>query len=251
MTITTRAGKGLSLTNTEMDSNLNSLDWRTAVIASSSVMSLTDEYNSFSVTGTTTITGLTKASAVSGHVVRFYFAGSSGTLTHGASLLLPGNESITWQVGDYAEFINVGAVGSWRCTNYTPKAISPHPKDEDDMISNSPTHLVTQQSVKTYVDERIVSLTNNNIVSFSINSLGSATGNPAGYSSAKIATGHFRITHPLGDTSYDVGVTVDGDGAEMTVNYLSKTSTTFDIYTWVNGVLTKPRTVDIYIRDRG
>lgn len=241
MTIITRAGKGSSLTNNEMDSNLNSLGWRTAVIASSSIMSLTDEYNSFSVTGTTTIIGLTKPSSVLGAVVRFYFAGSSGTLTHGASLALPGNQNITWVNGDYAEFINVGG-DNWRCTNYTPKAFSPQPLDEDDMASNSATHLSTQQSIKAYVD--------NKIVGFTISNSGVATGNPSGWTVAFLSNANYRITHPLGDTNFDVMVTAQASTIAHFGTWSDKTSTTVDVHVWKYDGTQDIQACDVFIRDR-
>jgi len=73
----------------------------------------------FTVTGTTTVTGISTGSG--GRRVSLRFAGAL-TLTHSANLILPGGVSIVTQAGDVAEFINDAAqdaTGSnWRCVSY-------------------------------------------------------------------------------------------------------------------------------------
>jgi hypothetical protein len=73
----------------------------------------------FTVTGTTTVTGISTGSG--GRRVSLRFAGAL-TLTHSANLILPGAVNITTAAGDVADFINDAvqdATGSnWRCVNY-------------------------------------------------------------------------------------------------------------------------------------
>ncbi|MFO0476139.1 MAG: hypothetical protein ACK52K_13415 [Alphaproteobacteria bacterium] len=73
----------------------------------------------FTVTGTTTVTGISTGSG--GRRITLRFAGSL-TLTHSANFILPGGVNITTVAGDVAEFINDAAqdaTGSnWRCVSY-------------------------------------------------------------------------------------------------------------------------------------
>jgi hypothetical protein len=75
----------------------------------------------FTVTGTTTVTGISTGSG--GRRITLRFAGAL-TLTHnGTSFILPGAVNITTVAGDVVDFINDAAqdaTGSnWRCVNYS------------------------------------------------------------------------------------------------------------------------------------
>ena len=85
-----------------------------ADIASASTVNLeTATGNVVDVTGTTTITAVTLSQ---GHWRWVRFTGIL-TLTHGASLVLPGGASITTAAGDYALFIGYGS-SVVRCATY-------------------------------------------------------------------------------------------------------------------------------------
>lgn len=91
------------------------LDKHGADIASATTLNLdTSTGDLVDVTGTTTITAITLAEGVE-KTVRF-----TGilTLTHGASLVLPGAANITTAAGDFAVFHGYAA-GVVRCSNYT------------------------------------------------------------------------------------------------------------------------------------
>lgn len=102
-----------------------------ADIASASTINLTTATgNLVDVTGTTTITGITLADGAE-RTVRFTGA---LTLTHGASLVLPGAASILTAAGDFAVFRGYAA-GVVRCVSYTASVaragylnIPPNPK---------------------------------------------------------------------------------------------------------------------------
>lgn len=90
-------------------------------IASASTLSLPAAGGGvFTVTGTTSITGISTAQG--GRCVKLRFAGSL-TLTHNStSFILPGAANIQTSAGDCAEFINDAATdasgSNWRCFNY-------------------------------------------------------------------------------------------------------------------------------------
>ena len=90
-------------------------------IASASTLSLPAAGGGvFTVTGTTTVTGISTAQG--GRCVKLRFAASL-TLTHnGTSFILPGGANIQTSAGDCAEFINDAATdasgSNWRCFNY-------------------------------------------------------------------------------------------------------------------------------------
>jgi len=90
-------------------------------IASASTLSLPAAGGGvFTVTGTTTVNGISTAQG--GRCVKLRFAGSL-TLTHnGTSFILPGGANIQTSAGDVAEFINDAATdasgSNWRCFNY-------------------------------------------------------------------------------------------------------------------------------------
>ena len=101
-------------------------------------------------------------------------------------------------------------------------------KDEDDMASDSASHLVTQQSVKAYVDTRVNS--------GQVNSAGTMVKQSASYTSARISTGNYRITHSIGDTNYTLLAVFYGTGANTTVSVTSEALNTVDIIIRTSGV---------------
>lgn len=91
-----------------------------AAIASSATTAIggNTDGNYLHITGTTTITSFgTVAAGISRTVV---FDGVL-TLTHSASLILPGGSNITTAAGDAAEFVSEGS-GVWRCVAYVKAA---------------------------------------------------------------------------------------------------------------------------------
>lgn len=82
--------------------------------------------NTISITGSTTITSL--GTAAPGVTRRLYFNGVM-TLTHSASIILPGGASITTAYGDVAEFFSAGG-GVWGCFNYFRNASLPSLKSD-------------------------------------------------------------------------------------------------------------------------
>ena len=92
-------------------------------IASASTLSLPATGGGvFTVTGTTTVTGISTGSG--GRRVSLRFAGALQLTHDGTSFILPGAVNITTVAGDVADFINDAAqdaTGSnWRCVNYSP-----------------------------------------------------------------------------------------------------------------------------------
>ena len=92
-------------------------------IASASTLSLPATGGGvFTVTGTTTVTGISTGSG--GRRVSLRFAGALQLTHNGTSFILPGGVNITTVAGDVADFINDAAqdaTGSnWRCVNYSP-----------------------------------------------------------------------------------------------------------------------------------
>lgn len=100
---------------------------RGADIASASTLNLDNVTGNFvNVTGTTPITGITLSEG-RGRLVRF---DAALTLTHGASLVLPGTSNITTSSGDYAEFRGLSG-GSVKCVAYHKadgKSVIPSPR---------------------------------------------------------------------------------------------------------------------------
>lgn len=94
---------------------LNALQSRGSDIASASTLNLDSATGDFvDVTGTTTITAITLAD---GDERKVRFTGAL-TLTHGASLVLPGGANITTVAGDCATFRGYGS-SVVRCTQYS------------------------------------------------------------------------------------------------------------------------------------
>ena len=124
MTVITRSEKGNKLSNAEMDSNLNSLNWRHGgTLAAAATISITDEYNYFNISGTANVSGFSAKHA--GYLIRVTFLSGGGTLVHNAStFVLPGNGNISWEVGDTAVFVNTSS-NAWKCIDYTKQSLSP------------------------------------------------------------------------------------------------------------------------------
>lgn len=88
-----------------------------ADLASASTLALLADGNTFDVTGTTTITGISSAYSWNGRTIILKFDGAL-TLTHNATtLILPGGANITTSAGDSAIF-RQDASGEWRCIFY-------------------------------------------------------------------------------------------------------------------------------------
>lgn len=122
MTTTYRDTKGTGLSNAQIDSNWRSTATRYGgVIASASTLSLTNEYNYFHVSGTTTVTGITSqaySDGAFGFEVKLVFDDIL-TLTHNAAaLVLPSGANITTAAGDVVTFVQKTAA-IWECTSYT------------------------------------------------------------------------------------------------------------------------------------
>ena len=91
-------------------------------IASSGTTDLSGTVGSYhDITGTTTITSF-GSTGTAGIVKILQFDGAL-TLTHGASLILPGAANITTVAGDVAVFVCEGS-GVWRCVSYAGKNFS-------------------------------------------------------------------------------------------------------------------------------
>jgi hypothetical protein len=106
----------------------------------------------FTVTGTSTVNGITTAHG--GRRVALRFSGSL-QLTHSASFILPGGVNITTAAGDQAEFINDAAQdasgSNWRCVSYlrangTPVIDSPWPT-----IINTASYTVTPTDANAFI----------------------------------------------------------------------------------------------------
>jgi hypothetical protein len=111
-------GLGYTPVNRAGDTMTGSLNFATTqTIASATATPIgTSTSNVVIISGTTTITSFSSATAGAVRLVTF-----SGilTLTHNAtSLILPGAANITTAAGDSAEFTSLGS-GNWRCTKYT------------------------------------------------------------------------------------------------------------------------------------
>jgi hypothetical protein len=119
-------------------------------LASANSLTLGSTANYFDVTGGTTIN--TIAAVRIGTQVGMHFD-STLVLTHSTALVLPSSENISVQAGDEAAFVQYTTGADWRLwsfqrANGLPLALI----DENDMVSDSSSHVPTQQSVKAYVD---------------------------------------------------------------------------------------------------
>lgn len=85
-------------------------------IASASSITPPSTGSVFNITGTTTITAIGSTNSWDGRIVTFIFAGAL-TLTHSATLPLPGSINITTAANDVATFVQT-ASGTWRCVAY-------------------------------------------------------------------------------------------------------------------------------------
>lgn len=86
-------------------------------IASAATVTPGSTAASFDITGTTGISAIGSTSSWDGRRVLLQFDGAL-TLTHSASLILPGAANIVTAAGDRAEFWQEGS-GTWRCLWYT------------------------------------------------------------------------------------------------------------------------------------
>jgi hypothetical protein len=98
------------------------------------------------VTGTTTITAVTLADGD----IRFVRFTGALTLTHGASLVLPGSANITTAAGDWAIFVG-DASSVVRCLHYQRISGGPTvPATASDLTSGGNSKIVTPGTIKRY-----------------------------------------------------------------------------------------------------
>lgn len=115
-----------------------------ANIASASTVNLeTATGNLVDVTGTTTITAITLSQ---GHIRLVRFTGIL-TLTHGASLVLPGAANITTAAGDFAIFAGY-ASGVVRCLHYLRAASMPATQGGTETLTNKTLTAPTVDTLK-------------------------------------------------------------------------------------------------------
>jgi hypothetical protein len=87
-------------------------------IASATSLALGTDGDYFTVTGTTTITGISASGVSIGTRVLLEFA-DAVTLTHGASLVLPEGSSFTTAAGDRGVFVKTAVGNVWLCESFT------------------------------------------------------------------------------------------------------------------------------------
>ena len=85
-------------------------------IASAATLGITETGNYFQVTGTTGITAIGSVNSTYNTEITLEFTGIL-TITHGASLQLPGDANITTAAGDVGKFTEISS-GVWVCTNW-------------------------------------------------------------------------------------------------------------------------------------
>ena len=101
----------------DLDCNGHQIQWsQGADVASASALPVLTDGNYFDVTGTTTIATINTTGGV-GTLIKLHFDGIL-TLTHSASLVLPGGDDIVTGAGDEFEFVEF-STGLYRCTAYT------------------------------------------------------------------------------------------------------------------------------------
>lgn len=108
------------LTNTEMDSNFQTCEnrWEGSSIASAASLSLTANYNYFTISGSTDITSISDVHV--GHQITLKFDSDGGAIGDATNILIPGSlPTYTWKAGDVCTLVNEGS-GVWRMTNYLP-----------------------------------------------------------------------------------------------------------------------------------
>ena len=67
---------------------------------------------------------------------------------------------------------------------------------------------------------------------FNVDSAGTGYGLPSGWSTSKVATGQYRITHNKGDTNYTVNANIFTAAATLRVGYISRAANTCDIFVY-------------------
>lgn len=83
--------------------------------------------------------------------------------------------------------------------------------DEDNMASDSPVRLASQQSIKAYVDNSIAAYAPpTQMYVGAVTSGGAINYSNGGITASKISTGRYRLTHNFGDNNY--GIVVSGGG---------------------------------------
>ena len=114
-------------------------------------------------------------------------------------------------------------------------------KDEDDMTSDSATHLATQQSIKAYVDSQGSSSSNTGgRQAFVLTHVGSGSGEVAGNTGSVNGNNVFTITHGMGSSrNYGVEVIRNGNnsgGGETVIVDVTRPSDTTIVITFASAV---------------
>ena len=158
--------------------------------------------NLVDVTGTTTITAITLSE---GHQRTVRFTGIL-TLTHGASLVLPGAASITTAAGDYAVFRGYAA-GVVRCVEYTKASGKP-------VIANTPAEVSALALAGNQTVTGGFSVTPNNLGTISSGTVtpAPANGNYQYYTN----NGAHTLAAPASDCAIDVLVTNSASAGSIT-----------------------------------
>lgn len=115
-------------------------------------------------------------------------------------------------------------------------------KDQDDMSSNSATHLATQQSIKAYVDAQGSSSSNTGgRQAFVLTHVGSGSGEVAGNTGSANGNNIFTITHGMGASrNYGVEVIRNGNnsgGGETVIVDVTRPSDTTIVITFAANVV--------------
>lgn len=90
--------------------------------------------------------------------------------------------------------------------------------DEDDMVSDSDTHVPTQQSVKAYIDGQVQY--------GRANTAGTMSDSNTAWTATNPGTGIIRVTHNLGNSGYNVTATAD-NGAIIV--HVVRSTNSFDL----------------------
>lgn len=187
---------------TQLGEQVDGMPWQD--VASAATTDIGNVKSPFvNVTGSATITGL--GTPKQGYpLVWVKFAGDSAspqgfaTLTHGASLILPGGDDIETALGDVAAFKHEGA-GVWRCVGYERADGTAVVGATSGTLSKSAAYTVT-------TDDNGKTILANPTTSYTITLPAAAT-----------AGDGFQITVMRFDSGVGETITIDADGSE-TIN---------------------------------
>lgn len=223
--IITRAGKGAALSHPEMDSNLDIMHGIVEQqVGATYTVVYTDQGKTIELNNASMVCTLdaiaTIAAAIdtSGFIVKLKnINAAAATIQRSSTDTINGATSITLAQGEAIVLQTDTTGGIWTIIStgriitganlYSPVIIGSVSGtavlDEDDMASDSATQISTQQAIKAYVDARTTG--------GRVDSAGTMTWTNSAYTSARIGTGQYRITHNLGSTNYSSLVGVQGN----------------------------------------